>query len=180
MGNTDELASGLLFLITLDFLKTKNPEAINDLQLPSGSIFYDKYHMYPLEDLNRLQKEVLLKVLGKVDEEGYYQLGKFTFEAYSHTLVGATLTNVSISQEDVLKNILDLWNTVVNFGTRTLIEVSKDQHYAVIEIGNDPRDSAYLQGVVETGIQSIGGKNVTSEIFGQGKDPYQIKIHWTN
>lgn len=178
-SNNQKLVNGLLLEQTVEFLKSKKGEAaVTELEKSHGSFIFDQYRMYPVEELINLQQQVLKEAFGSETEDGYYALGKHAFDAFTHTLVGATLTNMSSSPIEVLKKLQELWNSVVNFGTRKLIEADLTKGKAMIEIEDDPRNPAYLCGVIEGGLYAIHAMNPSTKIISKDKNKYNIEITW--
>lgn len=178
MDTQDEKkVNGSLLEQTVNFLKVKKGDAaVAELEKSFGPLIFDQYRMYPVGQLLSLQKQVVSLAFGTESEQGYYLLGRHAFESFSHTLIGATLTNVSSAPLEVLKNIQKIWNSVVNFGERNLREISANN--VILEIKNDPRNPLYLQGVIEAGMQAIGAKSSSTRITVQNENDYSIEIHW--
>ena len=65
----------------------------------------------------------------------------------------------------------------MNFGSRKLVNINESKRHAMIEIKDDPRNPAYLQGVIEAGLRSIGIEART-KIKNNDKDNYQIEVEW--
>ncbi|MBI3379267.1 DUF2378 family protein [Candidatus Gottesmanbacteria bacterium] len=176
---SQKLVNGLLLEQTIEFLKTKKGEnAVSELEKSLGPFIFDQYRMYPVEQLILLQREVVKSAFGSESDEGYYILGKNAFDKYAHTLVGATLTNISSSPIEVLKKIQDIWNSVVNFGTRKLIEADEVKGKAIIEIADDPRNYSYLRGVIEGGLNATHVINPSTKIIYKDNNKYDIEITW--
>ena len=174
----NKLVKGLLLQDAVDFVREKKGEAaVVELEKIRGPLLFDQHRMYPLEDLLKLQSDAIKLVFGKESEKAYKELGVFTFNAFTHTVVGATLMNVAHSPKELLGKIQELWDAVSNFGSRKLLEFDENKHLALVEISDDPRMPAYLQGVIEAGLKSIGVEAVT-KIIAQDKDSYHIEISW--
>jgi uncharacterized protein (TIGR02265 family) len=174
----EKLAKGILLVDTVEFLrKKKGDHAIVQLEKSFGSLLFDQYRMYPLDDLLRLQSATMKLAFGGESGDGYKQLGAAAFESFTHGIVGATLTNVADSPRQLLEKIQELWGTVLNFGERKLIAINEANRHAVIEIKNDPRNPAYLQGVIEAGLKGIG-LDAKTKIQSDKGDTYKIEISW--
>ena len=177
-SSNNKLIKGILLEDAVAFLKErKGGLAVGELEKEIGPFIFDQYRMYPLEDLLKLQKAVINKIYDKESDEAYKELGMFTFQTFAHTVVGATLTNIAHSPKELLGKIQQLWDTVLNFGSRKLIEIDENAHLAVVEISDDPRIPAYLEGVIEAGLKSIGVE-VKTEIKNIKNNSYHIEIHW--
>ena len=179
--NTQEnkLASGLLFIEAVDFLKSKKgEEVLSQLEKSYGETLFDQHRMYPLEKLMQLQQEVIKLAFGEETDKGYRELGQYTFESFVHSMVGATLTNVIPSPKVLLSKIQELWGTVINFGERKLTLIDEKEGKATIEISDDPRTPAYIQGVIETGLTSIKVKNPETKVVKKTDNSYSIEITW--
>lgn len=171
--------NGLLLEQTVDFLRMKKGnEEVIDFEKSFGSVIFDHYQMYPIETLLKLQEEVVRRVFGTIAEQSYRELGRYTFDAFSHTLVGATLTNVSTAPIVILQKIQDIWQSVVNFGTRKLVESDEKNGKAVIEITDDPRNPDYIRGIIEGGLLSVKATNPKTTISNKNANSYQIEITW--
>jgi uncharacterized protein (TIGR02265 family) len=175
----NKLASGILFIEAIDFLKSKKGNRIlEDLEKSYGEILFDQHRMYPLEKLIELQKEVINLVFGKETDSEYKELGKYTFESFVHSMVGATLTNIVPSPKVLLGKIQELWGVVINFGERKLTLIDERGCRAIIEINDDPRMPAYIQGVIEAGFNYIKVKNPKTKIIKETGNGYTIEINW--
>ena len=175
----NKLASGLLFIHAVDFLKSKKgEESLAELEKSYGETLFDQHRMYPLEKLTQLQQEVIKLVFGEETDEGYHALGQYTFESFVHSMVGATLTNVTPSPKVLLGKIQELWGTVINFGERKLTLLDEEEGRATIEITDDPRNPAYIQGVIETGLVSIKVISPKTKVVKKTDDTYLIEITW--
>ena len=173
---SQKLVNGLLLEQTVEFLKNKKGEsAVAELEKSLGPFIFDQYRMYPVEQLILLQREVIKTAFGNESDEGYYALGKHAFDTFTHTLIGATLTNMSSSPIEVLKRLQELWNSVVNFGTRKLIESDNTKGRAIIEIENDPRNPSYLRGVIEGGLHAIHAINPSTKMISNDNNKYDIE-----
>jgi len=174
----NKLVKGVLLEDAVGFLKEKKGEAaVGVLEKATGPLIFDQHRMYPLADLSKLQTAVIKEVFGKDSDEAYKELGLFTFRAFTHTVVGATLTNVAHSPKELLEKIQELWDAVLNFGSRKLISIDEKKHSALVEIVDDPRVPAYLQGAIEGGFKSIGVR-ATTKVLDQGNSSYHIEISW--
>jgi len=172
------MVNGSMILDAVAFLKEKKgEEAVKSLEEESGNLLFDQYRMYPLEKLLEIQKEVVTKIYGSETDGGYKALGEYTYKAYTNSVVGATLTNVATTPNELLAKIQELWNTVVNFGERKLIKANETTKQATIQINDDPRPIPYLLGVIEAGLSGIGVKPQT-KISQTKNDSYQIEISW--
>lgn len=174
----EKLAKGILLVDTVEFLREKKgDQAVAQLEKSFGSLIFDQYRMYPLDDLLKLQAAAMKLAFGEENEDGYKQLGAGAFKSFTHGIVGATLTNVAHSPKELLGKIQELWGTVLNFGERKLINFNEAAHHALIEIKNDPRNPAYLQGVIEAGMKGIG-LDAKTKIQSDRSDTYKIEIRW--
>lgn len=175
-----KLANGTLFKHAVDYLRSKKgDEAVKTLETTFGNIIFDSYKMYPLENLDKLQAEVLKLVYGSVTDESYYDLGCFTFEAFAHTLIGATLTNMVTTPKQMLEKTQVLWSAVINFGERKLVSLEETTGKALLEIKNDPRNPAYLRGILETALKEIQTQSPSIKLINQTDKGYQLEITWT-
>jgi len=180
LPNHNMLASGSLFLHAIGFLKSKKgEEAVEALEKSFGDLLFDQHKMYPLERLIELQEKVVSLTLGTDSREGYYMLGRYTFNAFAHSLVGATLTNVNPTPRILLGKIQEIWGSVVNFGVRKLTMVDDTQGKAIVEIQDDPRNPAYLQGIIEGGLTLLKVKNPKTVIKQEEDYRYIVEVFWT-
>lgn len=174
----NKLAKGILFSNTIDFLKKeKGDEALSTLEKDTGPLLFDPHRLYPLDQLLMLQIKVIQAIYGNESNDNYKKLGEFAFQSFTHTLVGATLTNIAHSPTELLTKIQELWDTVVNFGYRQVLEMNENEHFALLEIRDDPREPAYLQGIIEAGLKSIG-TIATTEVRHTDNETYQIEVKW--
>ena len=169
---------GSLLENTVSFLREKSGDAaVTALEKKLGPQLFDQFQMYPLEQYQTLQEEVVNMTSPTDITQGYKDLGVYAFTTFAHSIVGATLTNVSTTPKKLLEQIQTLWNTVVNFGERRLVECDETAKTAVVEIKDDPRNPAFLQGVIEAGLSSIGLTAATIEESADN-NTYKIKISW--
>ena len=174
----NKLVKGMLLEDTVAFLRDKKGEiAVSELEKSMGPFIFDQHRMYPLADLSNLQSAVVKEVYGKDSDEAYRQLGFFTFQAFTHTVVGATLTNIAHSPKELLEKIQELWDAVLNFGSRKLVKIDEHGHSALVEISDDPRVPGYLEGAIEGGFKSIGVE-ATTKVLNKDKGSYQIEVVW--
>jgi uncharacterized protein (TIGR02265 family) len=178
--NTDKkLVRGLLFHIALEFLKNQKGEAaISEIEKLTGNIIYDRSMLYPLSDLERLTGYVVDMVNMNSLNEAYYQLGVFSLNEFTHSLIGATLTTLYHSPKDILENLQKIWLSMVNFGERRLVSIDELQGSAVLEIIDDPRNIDYLRGVIDSGLKAIGTKEVSSIGQVTSNNTYEIQLSW--
>ncbi len=180
MNASEKMAKGILFESTVEFLKEKNgDEGVAALESTLGeTLLFDPFILYPLEKLMKLQAEVLKKAFGKAGDAEYRSLGNFEYQGFASTLAGATLLNVGTSPKILLEKIQELWGTVVNFGERTIELVDEHNCKVTISISDDPREPAYLCGVIEAGLSSIGLQSVTTTIRPAVDTAYHIDVVW--
>jgi uncharacterized protein (TIGR02265 family) len=177
-SETNKMVSGGLFLYAIDFFKNKKNGSIEELEKSFGTLLFDSHKMYPLEQLIDLHQKILSMSFGNTSDEGYYALGQYTFDSFVHSIVGATLTNVTPTPKILLGKIQEIWGAVVNFGTRKLSEIDENKGRAIIEIKDDPRNPAYLQGIIESGLSLLKLKDVKTEIIGRKDGEYKVEISW--
>lgn len=178
MDTTTKLVKGALLENTVAYVKAKlGDDGVSKLESKLGSLLFDQFHMYPLDQYQSLQKEAVELISPNDPQSEYKKMGKQAFTMFASTIVGATLTNVSTTPKNLLEKIQELWNMVVNFGERKLIECNEEAKFAVVEIIDDPREPAFLQGVIEGSLESLGLKS-ESVVENQTANKYTIKITW--
>jgi len=178
-NQTDKMVSGALFLSAIDFLKNKKNDSVEQLEKSFGALLFDKHKMYPLDRLIDLHQKILSLSFGEATDEGYYSLGQHTFNSFVHSMVGATLTNVTPTPKVLFGKIQEIWGSVVNFGTRELLEIDEKKGVAIIQIKDDPRNPAYLQGIIESGLSLLKLRDVKTKISGKKDNEYKVEINWT-
>lgn len=175
----EKLVNGSFFIHCLEYLKFKKGEtSIQELAKTNGALFFDEHRMYPLNDLVKIQNDVLKIIYGNPTSEGYYDLGKFTFDSFAHTLIGATLTNMISSPKQIVESLQVLWSSVVNFGTRKLIQIDEKKGTALIEITDDPRNPAYIQGILEAALIKVKASHPKTHILNKSDSSYQVEVSW--
>ena len=178
-GGKERLVGGLLFDYVVDFVRKRKGEgAVSALEKKLGLSIFDQRRMYPVDAFIQLQREAVRAVFGDETDDGYKKLGRHVYDAYAHTLVGATLSTTTSLQELLGKKFRELGGLVVSFGSRKLLELDEAQGVAIIQIGDDPRNPAYLQGVLEVGLEMVHLKNFRTVVFDKTGDSYKIKITW--
>ncbi len=175
----NKLASGLLFMHAVDFLKLKKgEEAVPLLERSVGDVLFDQHRMYPLQQLTQLQDGVISLVFGEVTDAGYNALGHYTFEQFVHSMIGATLTNGTPSPQVLLSKIQEIWGAMVNFGERDLSLFDEKKGHAQITISDDPRKPAYVQGVIEGALAFIQMKQIKTTVVQETDGHYTVEIFW--
>lgn len=177
--NTEKHVSGIVCIQIIDFVKSKKGDAgLSDLEKLYGQLLFDTYTMYPLQDFITLQKNALIVVFGSETNEGYRELGTYTYELYSKTLIGSTLTNIGTTPKELLTQLNSLWNSVADFGDRKITVIDEEKRSCIIEITDDPRNPHYISGIFEAGFKKLGIQSCTIDINNTNEHSYTLSITW--
>jgi uncharacterized protein (TIGR02265 family) len=179
MGTSQQpLVNGVLLSHMVQFLREKKGDpGVAALEQAGSIVIYDKFTMYPLADYLTLQKNVLDIVFGQENDEGYEMLGKFTFTAFAHSLIGATLIQGS-SPKALMEQMQSVWGSLVTFGERKIEKIDEKKGDAIITITDDPRNPCYLQGILESGLEAIGTHDAAITVLSTNENTHTMHVTW--
>lgn len=158
-------------------IERKGADIVHELEPELGAMVYDTHAFYPVDQFLKLQDTIIKLISPNDSEQGLKELGRYAFNSYAKSLIGGTMINHTKNAQELLEQVQNQWNQVLNFGQRSLTEFNTANRTAELEIKDDPRQPAYLAGVIEAGLQSIGlTPQLSTETIGD--HDYKFIIRW--
>ena len=129
-------------------------------------------------------RDVLEEVIPRVlswpgpREAQLYRLGRAMFVGWGETIVGRVLAAPigQIGPEGALGIMLRILSMTPQFGTHVLAQ--RGPRDFRITAANDPRDPAFVAGLVVAAVEVAGGQDVTWESRVTGFEEYELRIRW--
>jgi uncharacterized protein (TIGR02265 family) len=133
----------------------------------------------PLETVNKIQSLTAKYVFPDKDATlALWELGKMSFEGFRQTNIGKILlAALSVwGAERTMKNIPQVFNGVVRYGTRTVNRL--DENYYELILEDMPNHFQFIAGIIERALELSGAEDVHISISTGSKDAARLEFSW--
>lgn len=135
----------------------------------------------PLEMVNTLQSLVAQRMFPELDEAtALWRIGYISFEGFRQTNIGKILlAALSVwGTERTIKNIPQVFNGVLRYGTRTVTLIAA--HHYQLSLEDTPNHFPFVAGIIEGALKGSGASNIEIKISSTDPNQAVFDILWEN